>query len=74
MSGDTTDQPAGPTSQPGESSKPSQLGPFEAKDDAYFTYYALLSHQAQMLQDTVRTSIYQRAILANAELCFKGES
>ena len=47
-------------------------GPYEKKDTAYFQYYALLSHQAQMLQDTVRTSSYQKAILANGEQCFKG--
>ena len=43
------------------------------KDTAYFQYYALLTHQAQMLQDSVRTSAYQKAILANAEQCFRGE-
>ena len=39
---------------------------YDSKDDAYFGYYSLLSHQAQMLQDTVRTSVYQRAILSNS--------
>lgn len=42
------------------------------KDQAYFQYYALLSHQAQMLQDNVRTSSYQKAILSNGLTCFKG--
>ncbi|PWN45238.1 S-adenosyl-L-methionine-dependent methyltransferase [Ceraceosorus guamensis] len=71
--GDTTQrqQAALKTSAANVSAKPSELGPYEAKDDAYFTYYALLSHQAQMLQDSVRTSIYHRAILANAQDCFK---
>ncbi|UZJ57012.1 hypothetical protein CBS101457_006332 [Exobasidium rhododendri] len=41
------------------------------KDESYFQYYALLSHQAQMLQDAVRTSSYQKAILANTEQCFQ---
>ncbi|KDN41662.1 S-adenosyl-L-methionine-dependent methyltransferase [Tilletiaria anomala UBC 951] len=45
---------------------------FEPKDTAYFSYYSLLSHQAQMLQDTTRTSVYQRAILSNAEDFFNG--
>lgn len=49
-------------------------GPYEKKDTAYFQYYALLSHQAQMLQDAVRTSTYQKAILTNAHQCFKGRS
>ncbi|KAJ9479817.1 putative Protein arginine N-methyltransferase 1 (putative) [Pseudozyma hubeiensis] len=39
---------------------------YEQKDEAYFGYYSMLSHQAQMLQDTVRTTAYQRAILNNA--------
>lgn len=29
---------------------------YERKDDAYFGYYAMLSHQAQMLQVRVRSS------------------
>lgn len=45
----------------------------EDKDSSYYQYYALLSHQAQMLQDSVRTSTYQKAILSNAEQCFRGE-
>jgi hypothetical protein len=49
-------------------------GIYEKKDTAYFQYYALLSHQAQMLQDSVRTTSYQKAILANAEQCFRGET
>jgi hypothetical protein len=50
-----------------------EADPSFGKDESYFQYYALLSHQAQMLQDTVRTSSYQKAILANAEQCFQGE-
>ncbi|CAO1617663.1 unnamed protein product [Sympodiomycopsis kandeliae] len=47
---------------------------YERKDDAYFGYYALLSHQAQMLQDAVRTSAYQRAILGHAASHFNGKT
>ncbi|PWN49524.1 S-adenosyl-L-methionine-dependent methyltransferase [Violaceomyces palustris] len=45
--------------------------PYEAKDEAYFSYYSLLSHQAQMLQDSVRTAAYQNAIIGNSDVCFK---
>ena len=44
---------------------------YEQKDEAYFGYYSMLSHQAQMLQDTVRTAAYQRAILNNAARDFQ---
>lgn len=40
------------------------------RDTAYFQYYALLSHQAQMLQDSVRTTAYQKAILGHGNQCF----
>lgn len=43
---------------------------YEQKDEAYFGYYSMLSHQAQMLQDTVRTAAYQRAILNSASRDF----
>lgn len=43
------------------------------RDTAYFQYYALLSHQAQMLQDSIRTSSYQKAILSNSARCFQGK-
>ncbi|WFC97045.1 type I protein arginine methyltransferase [Malassezia brasiliensis] len=39
---------------------------YDEKDEAYFSYYAMLTHQAQMLQDAVRTSAYQNAILQHA--------
>ncbi|KAF9207427.1 hypothetical protein BGZ49_000450 [Haplosporangium sp. Z 27] len=42
----------------------------EARDPAYFGYYAMLQHQQNMLQDTVRTSTYRSAILLNTE-CFE---
>ncbi|KAJ3092343.1 hypothetical protein HK102_008313 [Quaeritorhiza haematococci] len=41
-----------------------------ARDPAYFSYYAQFVHQQNMLQDTVRTSTYQSAILANGPLMF----
>ncbi|KAN0059736.1 hypothetical protein ACQY0O_008308 [Thecaphora frezii] len=44
---------------------------YEDKDEAYFGYYALLSHQAQMLQDSVRTATYQQAIIHHANDCFR---
>ncbi|KAJ3363149.1 hypothetical protein GGF32_004720 [Allomyces javanicus] len=37
----------------------------EARDPIYFGYYALLTHQQNMLIDSVRTSTYQSAILQN---------
>lgn len=37
------------------------------EDQAYFSYYAMLTHQAQMLQDGVRTGAYQNAILSHPE-------
>lgn len=40
-------------------------------DSAYFSYYAQLQHQAQMLQDSVRTSAYQHAILYHAPSHFR---
>ncbi|CAO1631287.1 unnamed protein product [Parajaminaea phylloscopi] len=40
-------------------------------DSAYFSYYAQLQHQAQMLQDAVRTSIYQLAILGHTARHFQ---
>ncbi|KXS19758.1 S-adenosyl-L-methionine-dependent methyltransferase [Gonapodya prolifera JEL478] len=39
-----------------------------ARDPAYFGYYAQLTHQQNMLQDTVRTSTYHSAIIANSAL------
>ncbi|KAG0240623.1 hypothetical protein BGX31_001810 [Mortierella sp. GBA43] len=42
----------------------------EARDPAYFSYYAMLQHQQNMLQDGVRTSAYMNAIMSNAE-CFQ---
>lgn len=39
----------------------------EDRDPTYFGYYAMLTHQQNMLQDTVRTSLYNQAILGNAD-------
>ncbi|CAG8448328.1 421_t:CDS:2 [Funneliformis caledonium] len=43
----------------------------EGRDPAYFSYYAMLQHQQNMLQDTVRTSTYRSAILLNGPVCFQ---
>ncbi|CAG8449721.1 14264_t:CDS:2 [Acaulospora colombiana] len=45
----------------------------EGRDPAYFSYYAMLQHQQNMLQDSVRTSTYRSAILLNGPLCFLGK-
>ncbi|CAG8449769.1 1911_t:CDS:2 [Diversispora eburnea] len=42
----------------------------EGRDPAYFSYYAMLQHQQNMLQDSVRTSTYRSAILLNGPACF----
>ncbi|KAL1927294.1 hypothetical protein VTP01DRAFT_3923 [Rhizomucor pusillus] len=42
----------------------------EHRDPQYFGYYAMLQHQQNMLQDTVRTSTYRSAILLNGPKCF----
>jgi len=36
------------------------------KDPAYFNYYAQLTHQQNMLEDSIRTSTYNSAILSNS--------
>ncbi|KAI8142652.1 S-adenosyl-L-methionine-dependent methyltransferase [Fennellomyces sp. T-0311] len=43
----------------------------EHRDPQYFGYYAMLQHQQNMLQDTVRTSTYRSAILLNGPGCFQ---
>ncbi|CAG8556282.1 1928_t:CDS:2 [Acaulospora morrowiae] len=45
----------------------------EGRDPAYFSYYAMLQHQQNMLQDSVRTSTYRSAILLNGPMCFLGK-
>ncbi|CAO3647792.1 unnamed protein product [Cunninghamella echinulata] len=40
-------------------------------DPQYFGYYAMLQHQQNMLQDTVRTSTYRSAILLNGQKSFQ---
>ncbi|KAF8938653.1 hypothetical protein BGZ47_008475 [Haplosporangium gracile] len=54
------------STQPSFTDNPSN----ESRDPAYFGYYAMLQHQQNMLQDTVRTSTYRNAILLNTE-CFE---
>lgn len=39
---------------------------YDRQDEAYFGYYSMLTHQAQMLQDSVRTSAYQMSIMQHA--------
>ncbi|RUS34132.1 S-adenosyl-L-methionine-dependent methyltransferase [Jimgerdemannia flammicorona] len=43
----------------------------ETRDPQYFAYYAMLQHQQNMLQDSVRTSTYRSAILLNGPACFQ---
>ncbi|KAI8819454.1 S-adenosyl-L-methionine-dependent methyltransferase [Fimicolochytrium jonesii] len=43
----------------------------DARDPAYFQYYAQFVHQQNMLQDTVRTSAYNAAIVGNGPTMFK---
>ncbi|KAI8613723.1 S-adenosyl-L-methionine-dependent methyltransferase, partial [Chytriomyces sp. MP71] len=43
----------------------------ETRDPAYFSYYAQFVHQQNMLQDTVRTSLYHSAIMGNSERLFR---
>jgi histone-arginine methyltransferase CARM1 len=45
-----------------------------ARDPTYFSYYAQFVHQQNMLQDSVRTSMYQNAILSNSEQLFAGKA
>ena len=40
---------------------------YDREDEAYYSYYAMLTHQAQMLQDGVRTASYQAAILSHPQ-------
>ncbi|KAK4475415.1 hypothetical protein MN116_002471 [Schistosoma mekongi] len=39
----------------------------------YFQFYSYISQQQNMMQDYIRTSTYQRAILANASADFRGK-
>eukprot|EP00842_Homolaphlyctis_polyrhiza_P004313 jgi/Hompol1/4883/HPOL_004023-RA len=46
----------------------------DSRDTTYFSYYSQFVHQQNMLQDTVRTSLYQTAILANGPTLFAGKT
>jgi histone-arginine methyltransferase CARM1 len=46
----------------------------DGRDPTYFSYYAQFVHQQNMLQDSVRTSLYQNAILSNAQSLFSGKT
>ncbi|CAL8094093.1 unnamed protein product [Calicophoron daubneyi] len=55
-----------------------ELSPFDKRTDSwsavqYFQFYSYLSQQQNMMQDYIRTSTYQRAILANASVDFRGK-
>ncbi|KAA0197299.1 Histone-arginine methyltransferase CARM1 [Fasciolopsis buskii] len=56
----------------------SGLSSFDKRTDSwsavqYFQFYSYLSQQQNMMQDYVRTSTYQRAILFNASMDFRGK-
>ena len=42
----------------------------DQRDPTYFSYYAQFVHQQNMLQDSIRTSMYQTAILSNSQTLF----
>jgi type I protein arginine methyltransferase len=46
----------------------------DGRDPTYFSYYAQFVHQQNMLQDSVRTSLYQTAIMSNAQSLFKDKT
>lgn len=54
------------------------LSTFDKRTDSwsavqYFQFYSYLSQQQNMMQDYIRTSTYQRAILANSSFDFRGK-
>ncbi|KAM7541812.1 hypothetical protein Aperf_G00000007280 [Anoplocephala perfoliata] len=58
-----------------ENSKRDRGSVFDARTDSwsavqYFQFYSYLSQQQNMMQDYIRTSTYQRAILANSKIDF----
>ncbi|THD22492.1 Histone-arginine methyltransferase CARM1 [Fasciola hepatica] len=61
-----------------ENTVDSGLSSFDKRTDSwsavqYFQFYSYLSQQQNMMQDYVRTSTYQRAILFNASMDFRGK-
>lgn len=46
----------------------------DERDPTYFSYYAQFVHQQNMLQDSIRTSLYQTAILTNSAQLFSGRT
>ncbi|KAI8901583.1 S-adenosyl-L-methionine-dependent methyltransferase [Globomyces pollinis-pini] len=46
----------------------------DERDPTYFSYYAQFVHQQNMLQDSIRTSLYQTAILSNSNALFLGKT
>ncbi|KAJ3300184.1 hypothetical protein HDV03_002369 [Kappamyces sp. JEL0829] len=46
----------------------------DERDPTYFGYYSQYVHQQNMLQDSIRTSLYQTAILSNSNQLFLGKT
>ncbi|KAJ3326360.1 hypothetical protein HDV06_000236 [Boothiomyces sp. JEL0866] len=46
----------------------------DERDPTYFSYYAQFVHQQNMLNDSIRTSLYQTAILSNSSSLFMGKT
>ena len=46
----------------------------DQRDPTYFSYYAQFVHQQNMLQDSIRTSMYQTAILSNSQTLFMNKT
>ncbi|CAH8648674.1 unnamed protein product [Dicrocoelium dendriticum] len=60
----------------GKDNLESEISSFDRRTDSwsavqYFQFYSYLSQQQNMMQDYIRTSTYQRAILANASVDFR---
>ncbi|KAJ1657439.1 hypothetical protein IWQ61_003162 [Dispira simplex] len=63
------DRADGPTANQAAQGQPDEAE--NPRDPAYFQYYGQLQHQQNMLQDYVRTSTYQSAIVQNGPAIFK---
>lgn len=57
----------------GDSDHKPKLRASDGDDTAYFSYYSQLQHQASMMQDAVRSGVYQRAILGHSGTHFAGK-
>ncbi|CAH8682597.1 unnamed protein product [Schistosoma rodhaini] len=61
-----------------ENKKETRTSIFDRRTDSwsavqYFQFYSYISQQQNMMQDYIRTSTYQKAILANASADFRGK-